>query len=129
MVINGGIFNIETSEGDGIKSDPDYGDTDSEGSLIINDGTFNINSYNDGIQAKAKLIINGGTYNIKTFKDGSSANFNKDLYSAKGIKVSTNETSNISMLITGGTFNLNTADDSIHSDGNLTITGGNFLKR
>ena len=129
VVINGGIFNIETSEGDGIKSDPDYGDTDSEGSLIINDGTFNINSYNDGIQAKAKLIINGGTYNIKTFKDGSSANFNKDLYSAKGIKVSTNETSNISLLITGGTFNLNTADDSIHSDGNLTITGGNFLKR
>ena len=127
VVINGGIFNIETSEGDGIKSDPDYGDTDSEGSLIINDGTFNINSYNDGIQAKAKLIINGGTYNIKTFKDGSSANFNKDLYSAKGIKVSTNETSNISMLITGGTFNLNTADDSIHSDGNITITGGNFL--
>ena len=127
VVINGGIFNIETSEGDGIKSDPDYGDTDSEGSLIINDGTFNINSYNDGIQAKAKLIINGGTYNIKTFKDGSSANFNKDLYSAKGIKVSTNETSNISMLITGGTFNLNTADDSIHSDGNLTITAGTFI--
>ena len=127
VVINGGIFNIETSEGDGIKSDPDYGDTDSEGSLIINDGTFNINSYNDGIQAKAKLIINGGTYNIKTFKDGSSANFNKDLYSAKGIKVSTNETSNISLLITGGTFNLNTADDSIHSDGNLTITAGTFI--
>ena len=128
IIINGGIFNIETSEGDGIKSDPDYGDTDSEGSLVINDGTFNINSYNDGIQAKAKLIINGGIYNIKTFKDGSSsANFDKDLYSAKGIKVSTNETTNISMLITGGTFNLNTADDSIHSDGNLTITGGTFI--
>ena len=128
VIINGGIFNIETSEGDGIKSDPDYGDTDSEGSLTINDGTFNINSYNDGIQAKAKLIINGGTFNIKTFKDGSSAtNFDKDLYSAKGIKVSTNETTDISMLISGGTFNLNTADDSLHSDGNLTITGGTFI--
>ena len=127
VIINGGTFNIETSEGDGIKSDPDYGDTDSEGSLTINDGIFNINSYNDGIQAKAKLIINGGTYNIKTFKDGSSANFDKDLYSAKGIKVSTNETTDISMLITGGTFNLNTADDSIHSDGNITISGGTFI--
>ena len=30
------------------------------------------------------------------------------------------------MIITGGTFNLNTADDSIHSDGNITITGGTF---
>ena len=128
VVINGGTFNVETSEGDGIKSDPDYNDTASEGSVTINDGIFNINSYNDGIQAKDKLIINGGTFNIKTFKDGSSAtNFDKDLYSAKGIKVSTNETSVISMLITGGTFNLNTADDAVHSDGNITITGGTFL--
>ena len=127
VTINGGTFNIETSEGDGIKSDPDYGDTDSEGSLTINDGIFNINSYNDGFQAKTKLIINKGTFNIKTFKDGSNSNFNKDLYSAKGIKVGSNETSDISMIITGGTFNLNTADDALHSDGNLTITGGTFL--
>ena len=127
VIINGGTFNIETSEGDGIKSDPDYGDTDSEGSVTINGGTFNINSYNDGIQAKADLTITGGTFNIITFKTGSSAsNFDKDLYSAKGLKVSTNETSEISMLITGGTFNLNTADDSVHSDGNITITGGTF---
>ena len=71
--------------------------------------------------------INGGIFNIKTFKDGSNAtNFDKDLYSAKGIKVSTNETTEISMIITGGTFNLNTADDSVHSDGNITITGGTF---
>ena len=127
LVINGGTFNIETSEGDGIKSDPEYNDTDSEGSVTINSGTFNINSFSDGIQAKDKLVINGGSFNIKTFKDGSSAKFNKDLYSAKGIKVSTNETSDISMIITGGTFNLNTADDAIHSDGNLTITGGTCL--
>ena len=125
--INGGTFNIETSEGDGIKSDPDYGDTDSKGSVTINGGIFNINSFSDGIQAKDKLVINGGTFNIKTFKEGANANnFDKDLYSAKGIKVSTNETTEISMTISGGTFNLNTADDAVHSDGNLTITGGIF---
>ena len=127
VVINGGTFNIETSEGDGIKSDPDYGDTESKGSVTINGGTFNINSFSDGIQAKDKLIINGGNFNIKTFEYGSSANFNKDLYSAKGIKASTNETSEISLIITGGNFNLNTADDAVHSDGNITITGGVFL--
>lgn len=127
VTINGGRFNIKTSEGDGIKSDPDYDDTDSEGSVIITSGTFNINSYSDGIQAKAKLIISGGTFNIITFNDGSSAeNFDKDLYSAKGIKVSTYLTSEISMIISEGTFNLDTADDSVHSDGNITITGGTF---
>ena len=127
VTINGGTFNIETTEGDGIKSDPDYNDASSEGRVTITGGTFNINSYNDGIQAKDRLIISGGTFNIKTFKDGSSAtNFNKDLYSAKGIKVSTNETSDISMIISGGTFYLNTADDALHSDGNITITKGEF---
>ena len=30
------------------------------------------------------------------------------------------------MTINGGNFNLNTADDSLHSDGNLTIKGGIF---
>ena len=128
VTINGGIFNIKTSEGDGIKSDPDYNDTASVGSVTITGGTFNINSYNDGIQAKDKLTISGGTFNIKTFGDGSSSTtFDKDLYSAKGIKVSTNETTNISMVISGGTFKLDTADDSVHSDGNITITGGTFV--
>ena len=127
VTINDGTITITTSEGDGIKSDPDYGDTDSEGTITINGGTFTINSYNDGLQAKNKLTINGGVFNIKTYKNGaSSTDFNKDEESAKGIKCSNNETSEISLTINGGTFDLNTADDSIHSDGNVTITGGTF---
>ena len=128
LTINGGTFIIKTSEGDGIKSDPDYGDNDSEGTITINGGTFNISSYNDGIQAKSKLTINDGNFYIKTFNNGaSSTNFNKDEESAKGLKCSWNETNIIIMLnIKGGTFILDTADDSIHSDGNITITGGTF---
>ena len=127
VTINDGTITIKTTEGDGIKSDPDYGDTDSAGTITINGGTFNINSYNDGLQAKNKLTINGGVFNIKTYKNGSSSSdFNKDDESAKGIKCSNNETSEISLTITGGTFDLDTADDSIHSDGNVTITGGKF---
>ena len=127
VTINDGTITITTSEGDGIKADPDYGDTDSAGTITINGGTFNINSYSDGLQAKNKLTINGGTFNIKTYKNGaSSTGFNGDKESAKGIKCSNNETSEISLIITGGTFVLDTADDSIHSDGNVTITGGTF---
>ena len=69
VTINDGTITITTSEGDGIKSDPDYGDTDSDGTITINGGTFTINSYNDGLQAKNKLTINDGTFNIKTYKD------------------------------------------------------------
>ena len=128
VTINNGTFYIQTSEGDGIKSDPDYNDTESEGIITINYGTFNINSYSDGIQAKSKLIINDGNFNIKTYSNGaSSTNFDKDEESAKGLKCSWNET-NITILlnIKGGKFILDTPDDSIHSDGNVTITGGEF---
>ena len=128
VTINNGTFYIQTSEGDGIKSDPDYDDTESEGIITINYGTFNINSYSDGIQAKSQLIINDGYFNIKTHSNGSSStNFDEDEESAKGLKCSWNET-NITILlnITGGSFILDTADDSIHSDGNITITGGEF---
>ena len=129
VTINDGTFVIETTEGDGIKSDPDYDDNVSEGIITINKGTFNINSYSDGIQAKSALIINDGNFNIKTYNNGaSSTNFNKDEESAKGLKCSFNETTiTMSLNITGGTFILDTPDDSIHSDGNITITGGNFL--
>ena len=128
IVINGGNFYIKTTEGDGIKSDPDADDADSKGTLTINGGNFYINSYNDGIQAKSKLIINDGNFSIKTYKNGaSSSGFNKDTESAKGIKVSTNETNiNIELIINGGNFNLNTIDDAVHSDGDLTIKGGSL---
>ena len=128
IVINGGNFYIKTIEGDGIKSDPDADDANSKGTLTINGGNFYINSYNDGIQAKTKLIINDGNFSIKTYKNGaSSSGFNKDTESAKGIKVSTNETNiNIELIINGGNFNLNTIDDAVHSDGDLTIKGGSL---
>ena len=128
LTINGGTFIIKTTEGDGIKSDPDYGDNDSEGIITINGGTFNISSYSDGIQAKSKLIINDGNFYIKTYNNGaSSTNFNKDEESAKGLKCSWNETNiTIFLKIEGGNFILDTADDSIHSDGNITIIGGEF---
>ena len=110
VIINGGIFNIETSEGDGIKSDPDYGDTDSEGSLTINDGTFNINSYNDGIQAKAKLIINGG--DISMLISGGTFNLNTadDSLHSDG-----------NLTITGGTFIISSGDDAVHADQYLIL--------
>ena len=92
VTINDGTLIITTSEGDGIKSEPDD-DTESEGIITINGGIFNISSYNDGIQAKKRLTITGGNFNIKTYTDGaSSSNFDGDEESAKGLKCSSNET-------------------------------------
>ena len=125
LEFNGGIFNIKTETGDGIKSSPDDTDLTSEGKIEINNGEFNIESYSDAFQAKKIMNINGGTFNIKTENGYDSTTFDGDTMSAKGFKISNNETG-CEMVIKGGNFSLNTADDAIHSNGNLTIIGGIF---
>ena len=125
LEFNGGIFNITTETGDGIKSTPDDTDLTSEGKLVINNGEFNIESYADAFQAKKIMNINGGTFNIKTENGSDSTTFDGDIMSAKGFKISNNETG-CEMVIKGGNFYLNTADDAFHSNGNLTIIGGIF---
>ena len=125
--INDGTI-IINSKNDGIKAEPDSDDPDSKGMITINGGKININSQSDSIQAAYNLIINGGNFNIKTLDGANTANFDKDIDSAKGIKCSTNEHENVEniLIINGGNFFIDTADDSIHSDFNLTINGGTF---
>ena len=125
LEFNGGIFNIKTETGDGIKSSPDDTDLTSEGKIEINNGEFNIESYADAFQAKKVMNIKGGTFNIKTENGYDSTTFDGDTMSAKGFKISNNETG-CEMVIKGGKFSLNTADDAFHSNGNLTIIGGIF---
>ena len=125
LEFNGGKFIITTDTGDAIKSDPDDTDTKSEGKIVINNGEFYIESYEDGISAKKKIYINDGIFNIKTENGYDSTTFDKETMSAKGLKISNNETGS-EMIIQKGEFKLNTADDAVHSKGNLTIINGNF---
>jgi hypothetical protein len=129
IVINSGTFDV-VSGNDGIKSEPDEGDTASAGTVTINGGTFNINAQGDGIVGAEKLTINNGDFTIKTLNGYNSSSFNKDTMSCKGLKASGNNNNETAptneLVINGGTFNLNTADDAIHSDGYCDITGGTF---
>ena len=125
LIFNGGKFNITTKTGDAIKSDPEDTDKDSLGKIVIEDGTFNIQSYSDAFQAKNKMIIKKGTFDIKTENGYQSSTFNKDNGSAKGFKVSNNSTG-CEIIVYNGEFNLNTADDAFHSNGNLTLINGNY---
>jgi hypothetical protein len=59
-------FNIQTTEGEGIES---------KSVLTINDGTFNIQAYDDGINAIERLYINGGQlYVTSSNNDAIDAN-------------------------------------------------------
>ena len=135
MTINGGTIGVTTSDGDCIRSDPDAVDATAgcAGSIVINGGSFTLQSASDGIQASQDLTVNGGSFNIRTGSGYNDSSFNKNTMSCKGLKAScntddttTSEDATNTLTINGGTFTLNTADDAIHSDAYVVITGGEF---
>ena len=123
LEFNGGVFNIDTKSGDAVKSTPDDTDTDSLGRILVNDGTFTINSYADAFKAKNNITIVKGKFIIKTENGYQSSTFNSDSQSAKGFKVNNNVTGS-EIFVHSAEMTLDTADDAFHSNGNLTIVSG-----
>ena len=119
VIINGGTVNI-TADGDGIKAEPDTGDTASKGTVTINGGNVTIRAQGDGIQGTGDVTITGGAFDIQTYGGASNAKKLGSDDSAKGIK------SDSKVIISGGTFTLNSADDAFHANGNVTVTGGSY---
>lgn len=99
LIINGGTFTINSSEGEGIVS---------KSTLTVNDANMTINSTDDCINAANAIYINGGLlYCVSTSKDAMNS---------KG-----------TFTITGGTVIAigSEQEDGIDCDGNeLKITGG-----
>lgn len=143
VAICGGTLNI-TAGGDGVKSS-NTEDT-SLGYVYVEGGTLNIDAQEDGIQAETDFIAVGGTFNITAgggssnagthsesdfgemgggrggFSQGYFYNYSDSsddtTVSTKGIKGGT------TIDISGGTFTIDSADDTLHSNSQVTITGG-----
>ncbi len=110
LVVTGGSITV-TSGGDGFKAD---NATDvALGYISIADGSIHITSGGDAIAAETNVAITGGTFTL-TSGGGSTATL-PDPLSAKGIK------GGVSVAISGGAFTINSADDSIHSNGSISI--------
>ena len=117
ITMESGTLNL-TAAGDGIKAEPDEGDTASAGTVTINGGKLNITSGGDGIQATGSVTVQGGTLTIQA-GGGYQQTLTEDA-SAKGIK------STAGVILSGGTYTLNCADDAIHSNGDVTVSGGTY---
>lgn len=138
ITISSGNININAT-GDGMKSN--NSEDAEKGYVLIKDGTINITSGEDGIQAETSATIIGGDLTINS--GGGSENSSKssstwgswgkpmdfgsnttatadDTTSAKAIKGS------VLVKIDGGNINIDSSDDSIHSNGNVEINGGNI---
>lgn len=122
--------------------------------ILIEDGTFTINSADDAIHANSgNVTINGGTFNIATYDDGITADYltkiqggtitvTKSYEGIEGsyveinggtIKVYSDDDGinaasdyNVTeyITITNGDIYVNAQGDGIDSNGNITISGG-----
>lgn len=125
LEFNGGKFTIDAMGGDAIKCSPDETDKTNLGKILINDGHFNIECYNDAFTATNNIEIVKGVFTIKTENGYDSKTFNSSEESAKGFKVTNNETGS-EIVINDGDFDLNTADDAFHSNGDLKLLAGKY---
>lgn len=137
LYVHGGSYQIK-AEGDAIKST--YDKDDEKGDIIIENGEFQLESGQDGIQATRSLTVYNGSFHIESgggsengvkaanaFQPGGFGHWNQpqseaveDSPSAKGIKAEAQLT------IHDGSFELNTSDDSLHAGGDITINGGSL---
>lgn len=138
---------ILTAEKDGIHAE--NADDEEKGYIYIADGDFTITSDGDGMDASSIVQIEDGTFDITA--GGGAANSQKthesDMpgggmsqnierpdgenmpqdtttdesgTSTKGIKAGGG------MYLNGGTYQIDSADDSIHSNANITIADGTY---
>ena len=106
LIIYGeGTLNINANNEDGIVSKDD---------LVIESGTYIINSKDDAIRGKDSVVIENGEFTIVSGGDGIKSTNETDV--DKG-----------NILIQNGTFNIRASGDAVHSIKNLEIDNGEFI--
>ena len=115
LIMEGGSVDV-TAGGDGLKADNE--DDITAGYIYVSAGKVTVTAGGDGIQAQTDVIVSGGTITVQA--GGGRTGSVADGVSAKGIK------GDVSVVIGAGTIAVNSADDSIHSNGAVSIVDGDL---
>lgn len=101
------------------------------GSVTVNGGTFDIATYDDGITADYLTKINGGTITVSESYEGIEGSYVeinggtiKMYCDDDGINAASDYNVTEYIKITGGDVYVNAQGDGIDSNGNITISGG-----
>lgn len=103
------------------------------GNILVNSGTFEIDSADDALHSNANLIVNGGTWNISTGDDGLHADETTTVTSGTvTITKSYEGMEGQYISISGGTIDLVASDDGLNAAGGNDQSGnggfGGFQK-
>lgn len=126
LTVDNGVFEITCGGGSDASANSDVSSKGikASGNIVINGGTFTLNSSDDGIHSNSDVTINGGTFSVSTGDDGvhaDGATVIRDgeltvLKSYEGVEGLTVE-------ISGGTLRLNASDDGINAAGGNDNSG------
>ena len=131
VTVSGGTVTV-TSGKDGIAGDET--ENEEKGFVTIEDGEIIITSAGDGVSAETTLTVTGGvisiisgggsanaqqkTDNMRDWWDFDNSASDDNSASCKGLKAGK------AMMISGGSITIDAQDDALHTDGNMTISGG-----
>lgn len=132
LQIDGGSFDITAGKGSSNKTvarDADGSTVSTKGikavgNLVINDGSFAINSQDDALHTNGDLTVNGGEYRIATGDDGLHGDETTTVAGGKlNITTSYEGIEGKDIVISGGYIDLYASDDGINAAGGRDQSG------
>lgn len=137
LVVEGGQLTLQSTGGDGMKSDGDDGEASADidwtkGYIYVSGGTIDVTAGDDGLQAFTDTVIAGGSVTASVVDDGVKAEVivsiglvsdDADPASAPTVTVTAStegiEAANIG--ISAGTVDVTASDDGINASGNAEL--------
>ncbi|MGX7411895.1 carbohydrate-binding domain-containing protein [Enterococcus caccae] len=133
LSVSNAKLQIQTATGyddQSINATASYKGLKASGNIVIEDGTFDLNTTDDAIHSKAAVTINNGTFSLASGDDGIHAD-NELLINNGTIKVSQSYEGleGATVTINNGDISVTASDDGINAAGGSsgeTDTGGQF---